>query len=124
MVCFNWPLLIADADADAEDFQQIRVACLPEVVLAYISVLDFSSRYLSRDLLFEGMELAALIAEEDSDLAACFVAADRMPELVDSFALLSKTMVRADAGGAKTNKSKKKRTGETLDLWTVRPPTT
>lgn len=109
-------------DAEADEFQQIRVACLPEVVLAYIRVLDSSSRSLSRDLLLKGMDIAALIAAEDSDLAACFVAADRMPELVDSFAILSQSIIQADVSGPKNGKSKKKKDGETLSLWTVRAP--
>ena len=114
--------LMVRLDADEEDFRQIRIACLPEVLLAYNMVLNFSSHYLSRDLLLKSMDLAALVAAEDSGLAECFVAAERMPELVDSFALLSKTIIRADDRGAKAGKSKKKRKGETLDLWTVRAP--
>ena len=90
------------------------------MILAYNTVLDLSSRYLSRDLLLKSMDLAALIAEEGSDLAACFAAADRMPGLVDSFAFLSKSIIQAEARGAKSGKGKKKRNGETLDLWTMR----
>lgn len=112
--------LMVELDADEDDFKQIRVACLPEVLLAYNTVLTFSSHYLSRDLLLKSMDLAALIAAEDSGLAECFMAAERMPELVDSFALSSKTIIRADDRGGKAGKSKKKRKGETLDLWTVR----
>ena len=114
--------LMVEIDADEEDFKQIRIACLPEVLLAYNMILNFSSHYLSRDLLLKSMDLAALIAAESSGLAECFMAADRMPELVDSFALLSKTIIRADDKGAKAGKSKKKRNGETLELWTVRVP--
>lgn len=95
------------------------MACLPEVILAYITILDSSSRFLSRDLLLKGMNLAAVIAAEDSDLAACFIAAGRMPELVDSFACLGKTMIQADDLG-KGAKSKKRKDGETLGLWSVR----
>lgn len=109
-------------DAEEEDFKQIRIACLPEILLAFNSVLNFSSYYLSRDLLLKSMNLAALVAAEDSGLAECFMAAERMPELVDSFAYLSKTIMRADDRGAKVGKSRKKRNGETLDLWTVRAP--
>ena len=109
-------------DADEEDFKQIRIVCLPEILLAYNMILNFSSHYLSRDLLLKSMDLAALIAAEESGLAECFMAAERMPELVESFALLSKTMIRADDRGAKVGKSRKKRNGETLDLWTVRAP--
>lgn len=114
--------LIIHADAEAEEFRQIRVACLPEVVLAYNTILNFSSHYLSRDILLKSMDLAALVAAEDSDLAACLVAADKMPELVDSFAVVGKNMIRADDRGANKGKVRKKRDGETLDLWTVRAP--
>ena len=100
----------------------MRVACLPEIVLAYNTVLDTSSRFLSRDLLLRGMDLAAVIAAENSDLGSCFMAAGRMPELVDSFAYLSKTMIQADDMGLKCAKSKKKKNGETLSLWSVRAP--
>ena len=106
--------------AAIEENDQILVACLPEIILAYITVLEFSSRFLSRDLLIKGMDLAALIAAEDSDLASCFMAADRMPELVNSFATLSKLMIQAD--DAKNGKSKKKHNGGTLSLWTMRAP--
>lgn len=111
-----------DVDAEAEDFRNIRMAYLPEVVLAYLAVLDFSSRCLSRDLLLKGMDLAALIAAEDSDLATCFMEAGRMNELVDSFACMSKAMIQAEERGAKNVKGKKKRNGETLGIWTVRAP--
>lgn len=90
------------------------------MILAYITVLDFSSRFLSRDLLLKGMDLAALVAAEDSDLASCFMAADRMPELIDSFASLSKLIIQAD--GANNGKTKKRKNGGTLGLWTVRSP--
>ena len=109
-------------DAEATEFAKLRVACLPEIVLAYNTVLDTSSRFLSRDLLLRGMDLAAVIAAENSDLGSCFIAADRMPELVDSFAYLSKTMIQADDIGPKGAKSKKKKNGENLGLWSVRAP--
>ena len=117
----NYSLMV-ELDADEEDFRQIRIACLPEVLLAYNMILHFSSHYLSRDLLLKSMDLAALIAAEESGLAECFMAAGRMPELVDSLAFLSKTIIMADGRGAKGGKSRKKRNGETLELWTVRAP--
>ena len=64
------------------------------------------------------MDLAAKIAAEDSDLASYFTAANRMPELVDSFALSSKNIIRAKERGV--GKSKKKPDGERLDIWTVK----
>ena len=64
------------------------------------------------------MDLAAIIAAEDSDLASCFTAANRMPELVDSFAVSSKNIIRAEESGG--GKGKKKPDGERLDIWTVK----
>ena len=112
-------MLTTVLDEEAAEFQQLRVVCLPEIVLAYNTVLNFSARYVSRDTLLKSMDLVPMIAAEDSDLASCFIKADRMPELVDSFAWSSKNMILGcEAGG----KRKKGKDGKTLDLWTVRRP--
>lgn len=116
------PRLISEADSEAAEFEGFRRACLPEIVLAYNAVLNFSSHYLRRDLLLKSMDLAANIAAQGSDVAACFVEAGRMPELVDSFAWSGKNMIRADDSRARSGKTKKRKDGETLDLWTVRAP--
>ena len=106
------------ADQEAIEFEQVRVACLPEIVLAYNTILNVSAHTLSRDLLLRSMDLAAAIAAEDSDLAPCFTAANRMPELVDSFASSSKNIIRAEEKGM--GKSRKKPDGERLDIWTIK----
>ncbi len=41
-----------------------------------------------------------------------------MPELVDSFAVSSKNIIRAEESGG--GKGKKKPDGERLDIWTVK----
>ncbi len=87
-------------------------------MLAYNTVLNFSAHTLSRDLLLRSMDLAATIAAEESELASCFTAADRMPELVDSFALSSMNVIRAEESG----KSKMKPNGERLGIWTAKNP--
>lgn len=114
--------LLIGLDSEAREFEGFRRAALPEIVLAYNAVLNFSSHYLRRDLLLKSMDLAANIAAEDSDVAACFMDAGRMPELVDSFAWSGKNMIRADDSRPRSGKSKKRRDGESLDLWTVRAP--
>ena len=116
----NTLTLCSAIDTEAIEFQRIRIACLPEVILAYITVLDFSSRFLSRDLLLKGMDLASVIAAEDSDVGTCFVSAGRMAELVECFACLSKTMIQADDLGMKSSISKRKKDGKTLGLWSIR----
>lgn len=109
------------SDEEATEFEQIRVACLPEVILAYNTVLNYGAFLISRHFLAKSMDLAALIAAEDSDLATCFMAAGRMPELVNSLALSSRNMIQGEETGSKASKSKKKLDGETLDLWNVKP---
>ena len=106
---------------DDETEEEIRKAYLPEVVLAYVSVLHFAGYAISRDLLLRCMDLGATVAAPDSDVAACFMSVGRMSELVDALAFTSKSILRANEQGSKTNKGRKKtRHGQTLDLWTVK----
>ena len=63
------------------------------------------------------MDLVPLIAAQGSDLAACFIEADRMPELVQSFAWSSKRMILGSDVGSRAKKGKD---GRALDLWTVK----
>lgn len=114
------------ADSEATEFEQIRVACLPELVLAYNAILNHSGYYISRDILLKSMDLAATVAAEETDLTACFSAAGRMPELVDSLALSSRNMIQAEEQGSRGGKGKSKRKldGASLGLWSMKaaPP--
>lgn len=107
-------LLTADADEEAEEFEQIRLACLPELVLAYNSILNHSAHFAAREILKTSMDLAVIIGQEDSELAACLLKAGKMPELVDSFTVVAKSMIVAETkrpGG-------KQRDGRSLGIWT------
>ena len=110
------------SDKEAEEFEQIRIACIPEVILAYNTVLNYSGFRISRDILLRCMDLASVVAAEDSDLTASFMAAGRMPELVESFALSSRNMIQAEERGSRSGKSRKKPNGERLDLWIIKSP--
>jgi nuclear pore complex protein Nup107 len=115
----NWLLISASED---EELQAIRDAYLPETVLAYVCTLHFAGTSMSRDNLLECMELAATIAEKDSDLTVCFVKAKRMRELVEAFASCSRALAGA-AGDKKSSNSTGKRLREmgwSRDLWSVR----
>jgi nuclear pore complex protein Nup107 len=98
-------LIVAIVD---KDFQLLRDAYIPETVLAYISCLHFAGTSLSRDNLLECMELAAVIAEKDSDVAREFLKCGRMKELVESFASCSKALAiwTSDKKGSQTNSKK------------------
>ncbi|KAL8805297.1 MAG: hypothetical protein Q9182_002065 [Xanthomendoza sp. 2 TL-2023] len=105
-------LLYSHDDNEARDLEQIRAACLPEVLLAYTAVLNYSAQYLSRSYLLQSLELGALVAAPDSDLAGCFVSTKRMPELVDALAVTSMNMVLAEEYGIGSKKMSPK-----MGLW-------
>lgn len=114
-------------EAESKTFHQIRLIYLPEIILAYNTILNFSSRYLTRSLFLKSMNLAASIAAaaDSSEVARCFIEAGRMPELVKSFAWTSKNMILADSTGRSSRSSGgggggQNRSGEGLGLWTVR----
>lgn len=65
------------------------------------------------------MDLAATVAATDSDLADIFVTAKRMSELVDSMAIASKSILRAEEIGRQSGKKGKKLNGETMDIWGI-----
>ena len=103
---------------EARDFEQIRLACLPEIVLAYNNLLNFSSYFAGRDNLKISMDLAVLIAQEGSDLATCLIKAGRMSELMDSFAVVGKSMIQAEA----KRPAGRSRDGKTLGLFSPKVP--
>ncbi|KAI9722347.1 MAG: hypothetical protein M1812_001819 [Candelaria pacifica] len=105
---------------EAAETEGIRNAYLPEVILAYHSVLHCAGHYLSRENLLRSMDLATVIAAEDSDLAPCFIAAGRMKELVAAMALTSKAILRAnETGSIRANKRKRAGNGANLAIWKV-----
>ena len=106
-------------DAEATEFEEIRIACLPEIILAYNSALNFDGHALSREVLLKCLDLAATVAADGSDLADCFMAARRMSELVDSMAITSKNILHAEEKGAKAGKRGKKSSGKNLAIWSI-----
>ncbi|KAH7359098.1 nuclear pore protein 84/107 [Plectosphaerella cucumerina] len=105
-----------------EDLGTIRDTYLPETILAYVSTLHFAGTSLSRDHLLECMDLASIIAQKGSDVAACFVRENRMKDLVESFAACSKALAIA-TGEKKTAAAGNKKTREmgwSRDLWSVK----
>lgn len=106
-----------------KDLERIRDTYLPETILAYISTLHFAGTSLSRDHLLECMDLAAVIAQKGSNVAACFVKESRMKELVESFAACSKALAIAtgEKKSAGSHSKKMRETGWSRELWSVKP---
>ncbi|KAK8050395.1 hypothetical protein PG994_012125 [Apiospora phragmitis] len=108
---------------DEEDFEILRDMYLPETVLGYVSVLHFAGTNLSRENLLECMELAATIAEKDSDIASVLMRSGRMKELVEGFANCSKALAVSAAdkkGGVGASSKKMRELGWSRELWSVK----
>ena len=109
------------AESEAAHLAEIRKTYLPEVLLAYNSVLHFAGHAISREMLLKSMDFAASVAAQGSDVAACFVSAGRMRELVDALAMTSKAILKANEHGSTVKKGRKKASyGQSLSLWTVK----
>ncbi|KAF2688182.1 hypothetical protein K458DRAFT_361174 [Lentithecium fluviatile CBS 122367] len=99
----------------------LYTAYFPELVLAYMSILQSGSFFIHRDGATKAMDLATEVASDERVwLQKVFLETRRMSELVDALALVAKAMLRLgehDASKAKTGKKRKK--GETLRIWDV-----
>ncbi|KAH8675288.1 nuclear pore protein 84/107 [Xylariales sp. PMI_506] len=122
------PLLrgwLTESIKEDSDFEILRDMYLPDTILAYVSVLHYAGHALSRDNLLEAMELAALIAEKDADVAAVIMKNGRMKELVEAFANCSKALavkgMEKKMGSSGSGSSKKMRElGWSRELWNVK----
>lgn len=110
----------ADED-EISDLEKIRLDYIPEVVIAYNTVLHTAGSLISRQNLIASMDLSVKVANEENGLAEIFVKAKRMRELVTSFAMTSKAMlVLKDAG--REWKPRRDREGKDLGMWEVKAP--
>ncbi|CAK7265634.1 Nucleoporin nup84 [Sporothrix epigloea] len=117
----GWLLHSVDDDPD---YTVLRESFLPQVLIGYASTLQFAGTTSSRDYLLECMELAAVVAAPDSDIAGVLVATGRMKELVESFASCSKALAiwTSDMKKGPGASSKKNREmGWSRELWSVKP---
>lgn len=122
-------------EEEAKQFDAIRCAYLPEIVVAYNSIIYVAGSFTDRERLLQSLELANTIAEErNKDVQDLFVKTGRMGELVRGLALTSRCLVRlnqrdmleATQGGKKKagrksggNKRGRGWRGETVDIWDV-----
>lgn len=105
-------------EEEAADLVQIRTLYLPEIILAYNTMLCTAGHVISRDELLTSMDLATIVASERSGLAEAFVKSGRMSELVKAFAETSKIMLKLNETG-KARKEKKGLGGRSLAIWEI-----
>jgi nuclear pore complex protein Nup107 len=96
-------------------------AYFPDLVLAYLSMLQSGSFFIHRDSATKAMDLATLVADSDREwLQRAFLETGKMSALVDALALVAKAMLRLGEHDGKTKGGKKRSSkGETLRIWDV-----
>jgi nuclear pore complex protein Nup107 len=115
-------LLTAPTPPQLPHFLQIRLRYLPDIILAYNTVLLFAGHFISRENLLECMNLAVSVGESE-ELTDVFVEAGRVRELVDGLAVASRAILSAKERGAGKGFGKRRRAGrgESSEIWSVGP---
>ena len=108
-------------DDEKADLHLIRTAFIPEVVIAYNTVLHSAGSIITRNTLLESMDLSVIVAKDENRISECFVEAKRMRELVTSFAHTSKTMLLLKNHGRPWTARTKDREGKDLGMWEIGP---
>jgi nuclear pore complex protein Nup107 len=113
------PSLEDSQGKDTSDMVNLKRAYVPEIIIAYLSVLQSASFFLSRESAVKAMEVATLVADEDNAwLQEVFLQTGRMSELVDTLAQVSKAMLKLNEHEGKKKETKKRGSkGETLRIW-------
>ncbi|KAF2152882.1 hypothetical protein K461DRAFT_277642 [Myriangium duriaei CBS 260.36] len=112
-------LVDAKDDEEAARNAAIRAKYLPEIVIAYLTVLSTAGHIVSRDELLTAMDISTIVANhERSALRQAFVDAGRMTELVTMFAEVSKVMLKLNEIGV-PKRNKKERGGRALGIWEI-----
>jgi nuclear pore complex protein Nup107 len=107
-------------DAEAADLDIIRKQYLPEILIAYNTVLSISGQFVSREILLKAMDLAALVANGNPELQSCILQTKRMSEVVDVLGISGRTILRADEMGLRsTKKGRRGQQPSGLGIWTV-----
>jgi nuclear pore complex protein Nup107 len=100
----------------------LREAYLPEIILAYDTILHFAGLYISRDNFLEALNLATMIASEGADFVELFLKTGKMKDLVESLAGDSAALLFSTGPGKQNRKPTKKikERGWLRDIWRIR----
>ncbi|KMU86241.1 hypothetical protein CIHG_04029 [Coccidioides immitis H538.4] len=114
-LCQDW-LCRPLNEEEAAEFDLIRTAYLPEIILMYHNSLYLAGCTIGREILAQCMSLSIAIAGSQT-LTECFVSAGRMRELARALAMSSMAIMTL-----KDPKLKKKLPrNATLDIWKIKP---
>lgn len=108
----------ADPHYLTEQTWDLLKAYIPDMVLAYLSVLQSASWFLNKDPAIKAMEVAVVIADKSNEwLQHCLLETGRMSEVLECLAGVSKCMLKLTEGGKEKGNKKRGGKGETLRIW-------
>jgi nuclear pore complex protein Nup107 len=97
------------------------VAYIPELVLAWISVVQACAFFVNRETATKAMDIVTLVADEDTKwVRVMFQTHGRLKELVDALAVVGRAMLVLGEHEGKSKGAKKRGwKGESLRIWDV-----
>ena len=110
-----------ELDERAGENLALRDQFLPELLMAYISTLNFYGHAISRDYLVECMDLVACVADEarGKHIVETLMRVGRMTEFVELVTRVSREMVGGNEMITKGTQ-KRKKSAQKLALWSVK----
>lgn len=107
-----------DPDYLTEQTWDLLKAYIPDMILAYLSVLQSASWFLNKDPAIKAMEVAVAIADKSNEwVQRCLLETGRMSEVLECLANVSKCMLKLTEGGKEKGNKKRGGKGETLRIW-------
>ncbi|KAH8640195.1 hypothetical protein IG631_03136 [Alternaria alternata] len=108
----------ADPDYLTHKTRDLMKAYIPDMILAYLSVLQAASWFLNKDPAIKAMEVAVVVADKGNEwVQRCLLETGRMSEVLECLAAVSKCMLKLTEGGKEKGNKKRGGKGETLRLW-------
>ncbi|KAF2121364.1 nuclear pore complex protein-like protein Nup107 [Lophiotrema nucula] len=104
------------------DFETLKKIYIPEILIAYLSVLQAASYFMTKDNSLKAMDLATVIADDSGEwMQKALMKSGRMSEFVDGIAHVSRAMLlltekSKDKKGS-IGKTKRGSRGETARVW-------
>jgi len=109
-----------DLGAQNPDADALRTVYIPEIIIAYISVVHAICFFNRRDLAAKAMNIATIVADDAKPwVQEAFTGSARMTELVDLLARFSRSMLRMTEDHAYKPTRKKGKKGQTIKIWDV-----
>ncbi|CAA9964809.1 nuclear pore complex protein [Pyrenophora teres f. maculata] len=101
-----------------EQTWDLMKAYVPDMIIAYLSVLQSASWFLNKDPAIKAMEVAIVVADKGNEwVQKILLETGRMSDVLERLARVSHCMLRLNESGKDKASKKRGGKGETLRLW-------